>query len=115
MRNTKWIKDNLFAHRGLHNHKQNIPENSLLAFRRAFDKGYGIEFDLHYMKDKSLIIFHDNSLMRLAKVDLNINESKYEDLNNIVLLNSQEHIPLLTELLDILPKATPMLIEFKSS
>lgn len=115
MRDTKWIKDTLFAHRGLHNNKQNIPENSLLAFKRAFDKGYGIELDLHLIKDKSLIVFHDSSLMRLAKVDLKVEDNNYEDLKKIKLLQSGENIPLLSDLLEILPKGTPMLVEFKAN
>ena len=34
------------AHRGLHDASNGIPENSLTAFRRAVDAGYGIELDL---------------------------------------------------------------------
>ena len=32
-----------FAHRGLHDNNHQIPENSLAAFQRAVDAGYGIE------------------------------------------------------------------------
>ena len=34
------------AHRGLHTKDKKIPENSLAAFGRAADAGYGIELDL---------------------------------------------------------------------
>ena len=36
----------LYAHRGLFDHSAGIPENSLAAFRRAVDAGYGIELDV---------------------------------------------------------------------
>ena len=39
-----------YAHRGLHQ-KPAIPENSMAAFRRAVEAGYGIELDLHLTRD----------------------------------------------------------------
>ena len=36
-----------YAHRGLHDNEHGIPENSMAAFQRAVDKGYGIELDVH--------------------------------------------------------------------
>ena len=39
-----------YAHRGLHN-KQEVPENSLLAFELAVEKGYGIELDVCLLAD----------------------------------------------------------------
>ena len=33
-----------YAHRGLHDNEHGIPENSMAAFQRAVDKGYGIEY-----------------------------------------------------------------------
>ena len=38
-----------YAHRGLHGN--GLPENSMAAFRAALDHGYGIELDIHLMKD----------------------------------------------------------------
>ena len=40
-----------YAHRGLHDAKNGVPENSLLAFRRAVEHGYGTELDVHLTKD----------------------------------------------------------------
>ena len=39
-----------YAHRGLHGN--GVPENSMDAFRRALEKGYGIELDVHLLKLK---------------------------------------------------------------
>ncbi|MBR4993760.1 MAG: glycerophosphodiester phosphodiesterase, partial [Lachnospiraceae bacterium] len=36
-----------FAHRGLHDNKSEAPENSMAAFKKAVDAGYGIELDVH--------------------------------------------------------------------
>lgn len=40
-----------WAHRGLHDKKRGIPENSFPAFRAAIEAGDGIELDVHLTKD----------------------------------------------------------------
>ncbi len=34
-----------YAHRGLHDNRTDAPENSMPAFRKAVESGYGIEMD----------------------------------------------------------------------
>ena len=57
-----------YAHRGLHCAQDGIPENSLPAFRRAVEAGYGIELDLHLTTDGQLVVFHDDTLDRVCGV-----------------------------------------------
>ena len=52
-----------YAHRGFHD-KPQIPENSLAAFRRAVEHGFGAELDIHLTKDGKLVVFHDSQLKR---------------------------------------------------
>ena len=40
-----------YAHRGLWNAAEGIPENSLVAFARAADQGYAIELDIQITKE----------------------------------------------------------------
>ena len=56
-----------YAHRGLH-HKPDVPENSLLAFGKAADLGFGIEFDVHMTRDGKLAVIHDSGLKRVTTV-----------------------------------------------
>ena len=51
----KWelLKKYRYAHRGFHD-KPVIPENSLPAFRRAIEHGFGAELDVHLLKDGTL-------------------------------------------------------------
>ena len=42
-----------YAHRGYHE-KPQIPENSMAAFRRALQNYYGVELDVHLMRDGNL-------------------------------------------------------------
>ncbi|MBQ7865592.1 MAG: glycerophosphodiester phosphodiesterase, partial [Clostridia bacterium] len=56
-----------YAHRGLWN--ATLPENSMAAFRNAVAHGFGMELDVHLTKDDQLVVFHDDSLLRMCGVD----------------------------------------------
>ena len=38
-KNLEFLRQNLIAHRGMHNIKEGIPENSLKAFEKAIELG----------------------------------------------------------------------------
>ncbi len=100
------------AHRGLFNNID-IPENSLAAFKKAVENGYGIELDVQLTTDNQLVVFHDESLLRMTGVDKLIRNCSYEELNNYHLLNTKHSIPLFSEVLKVLNKDTPLIIEVK--
>jgi glycerophosphoryl diester phosphodiesterase len=101
-----------YAHRGLHG--PGIPENSMLAFRKALEGGYGIEFDVHLMKDGNLAIIHDSSLKRTAGADVLIEDLTVEDLENYRLEGTDEKIPLFSEVLALYNGKAPLIIELKA-
>jgi len=103
-----------FAHRGLHNIEKGIPENSLLAFKKAAEKGYGIELDVHITKDDKIIVFHDDDLKRVCGIDKKTDEQTYEYLKDLKLLGTDEKIPLFTEVLEVYGGAGPMVLELKT-
>ena len=100
-----------YAHRGLHNEQR--PENSMAAFRAALEHGYGIELDIHLMKDGNLAVIHDSSLQRVAGADVNIEELTLEDLEKYPLGSSQEHIPLFSQVLELYRGKAPLIVELK--
>ena len=63
------LKGYYYAHRGLHDNNSDAPENSMAAFRKAVDAGYGIELDVQLTKDRIPVIFHDDTLKRVCGVD----------------------------------------------
>ena len=63
-----------FAHRGLHTRDKRVPENSLEAFRLAARAGYGIELDVRLSKDGQVVVFHDDTLLRICGVDKRVDE-----------------------------------------
>lgn len=107
----------LIAHRGLHKNKE-IPENSLLAFKKAIEKSYSIELDINITKDNQIVVFHDEDLKRVCNVDKKIEELDYSFLENLTLFDTKEKIPLLKEVLSLVDsldskKDISLIIEIK--
>lgn len=103
-----------FAHRGLHSKDKSVPENSLTAFRLAVENGYGIELDIRFTKDKQLVVFHDDTLLRMCGTNRRVDEFTYEELQEFHLLDSTEHIPLFSEVLSLVDGQIPLLVELKT-
>lgn len=111
-RQWKELERFIYAHRGLHR-KPTIPENSLAAFRRAADRGYGAELDIHLMKDGRLAVIHDSSLQRTAGADVRIEDLTAADLSRYPLEESEERIPLLEDVLALYGGKAPLIVELK--
>ena len=103
-----------YAHRGLYDNEHGIPENSLAAFRRAAEKGYGAEMDVQVTRDGRVIVFHDDDLDRMCGVSGKIWDFTLQQLQQLRLLGTDETIPLFTDVLDVLKQgAGPLIIELK--
>ncbi len=113
MKDLTWIKENDIAHRGLHTKDLSVPENSLLAFEKAIEKGYSIELDLNMLKDGTIVVVHDFNLKRLTGLNKKVNELNYEDIKDLRLHNTAEKIPTLKEVLNLVNGRVPLLIELK--
>ncbi|MCV6598721.1 MAG: glycerophosphodiester phosphodiesterase family protein [Mangrovicoccus sp.] len=100
-----------FAHRGLHG--ACVPENSRAAIRAAIAAGYGIELDLQPASDGTPMVFHDAQLARLTHARGPIAGRSAEDLAKLTLTGSDETIPSLAEILQIIQGQVPLLIELK--
>lgn len=102
-----------YAHRGLFDNFSDAPENSLNAIRKAVENGYGIEFDVQLSKDNIPVVFHDASLKRMCKVDGKLWEYTLEELQQMKLLYSEQMIPTLKEVLEVVDGKVPLIIEYK--
>ena len=103
-----------YAHRGLYDNEHGIPENSMAAFRRAVDKGYGIELDVQLTTDNRLVVFHDETLQRMCGFDKKLTECSYDELKHYRLAKSDEKIPLFDEVLKVIDGKVPLIVEVKS-
>ena len=102
----------LICHRGLFNN-EDVPENSLTAFRKAVENGYGIELDVQITSDDKLVVFHDDDLYRMTGVHRILNDCTFEELQQYPLLDTKETIPLFSEVIKLLKPDTPLIIEIK--
>ncbi len=100
-----------YAHRGLHGN--GIPENSMEAFERAKEGGYGVELDIHLLKDGSLAVIHDAQLLRTTGKNGIVEALTAEDLKQYYLEGTQQTIPLFTDVLKLFDGKVPLIVELK--
>ena len=103
-----FLFNHYIAHRGLHNNT--IKENTIEAFKEAIKNDYPIELDIHLLKDKEIVVYHDDNLKRLLNINKAIKDYTYKEL---VDENKLYHIPTLKEVLDLVKGKVPIIIELK--
>ena len=101
-----------YAHRGLHG--QGRPENSMAAFRAALEGGYGIELDIHLLKDGNLAVIHDSLLKRTTGREGRIEDLTTEELADYNLEGTEETIPTFREVLELYDGKAPLIVELKA-
>ncbi len=101
------------AHRALHDKAARRPENSRAAMVAAIDRGYAIEMDLQLSADGIAMVFHDSELNRLTRAKGALNHRPARELGALKLKHSNEGIPTLAEVLDLVAGRVPLLIEIK--
>ncbi len=105
-----------YAHRGLHGGE--VPENSLLAFRRAAKAGYGIELDVQLSADGEVMVFHDYTLDRMTAREGKLSDYTAAELSGLKLKTAEgvlteERIPTLKQVLETVDGRVPLLVELK--
>lgn len=110
----KVFEKQYIAHRGLFDNESEAPENSIPAFQRAVQQGYGIELDVQLTTDNRLVVFHDETLQRMCGFDKKLTECSYDELKHYRLAKSDEKIPLFDEVLKVIDGKVPLIVEVKS-
>ena len=117
-RGMKKFKNVKYAHRGLHGTVDSdtfAAENSLTAFSRAVEHGFGIELDVHVTKDGEVVVFHDDTLTRVTGKDGKIKDFTLAELRELRLSGTEDTIPTLREVLDLVGGKVPLLVEIKET
>lgn len=110
---TAAFRQHLYAHRGLFDNDSDAPENSMKAFKKAVDSGFGIELDVQLTKDEVAVVFHDGKLERMCGAEGKVCDYTFEELQRFSLAKSEEKIPLFTEVLKLVDGKVPLIIEYK--
>ena len=105
-------KFKFIAHRGLFD-REKIPENSMLAFDKALEKGYSIEVDVNMTQDGYIVVFHDNSLKRMTGIKNDITTMTLSEIKKFKLLGTENKIPTFEDVLLQVSGKVPILIEVK--
>lgn len=108
-----WLTQVPIAHRGLHGPVVGAAENSLSAFEKALSKKLAIELDVHLSSDKIPVVFHDDTLVRMTGDDRKVANVTAEELAKTTLKDSNDTIPSLQSVLDLVNGKVPLVIELK--
>jgi glycerophosphoryl diester phosphodiesterase len=111
----------IIGHRGA---SFDAPENTLASFRLGYEQGAdGVELDIHLTKDNQVVVMHDYDTARVGGSTNKIANSTWAELCNLEIgrwgkwtdANFHERIPLLSEVLEIIPPKKKLFIEIKTS
>jgi len=100
-----------YAHRGLHG--DGVAENSLTAFSLAAERGYGIELDVRLTRDGEVVVFHDATLERVTSREGRVIDFDAAELKKMRLLDTEDTVPLFSEVLSLVAGRVPLLVELK--
>lgn len=107
-----WLGQQPIAHRGLHG--DGVPENSRTAFERAVSAGYPVELDVRLTADGVPVVFHDESLDRLLGKTGRVDTTTWEELAGWTIHDTDEPVPQLSEVLNVVDGEVPLLVEVKN-
>jgi len=107
----------LIAHRGA---SAAAPENTLAAFQAAWSEGAdGIEADFHLSRDNKIVCIHDEDTKRTTGRKLTVSKTPWSELAGLDAGSwkdkafSGERIPLLEDVLKVLPPDKYFFVEIK--
>lgn len=98
------------SHRGYYD--DNLPENSIGAFEKAFKFKYAIELDIRLSKDDQLVVFHDDDLKRMCEVEGLVRDKTLAELKALK-LKGLATIPTFKETLELTKGQVPLIVEIK--
>jgi glycerophosphoryl diester phosphodiesterase len=114
LRRLSWLIERPIAHRGLHDARRGIMENTPSAFAAAMRCGYAIECDLQLSGDGQAMVFHDARLDRMTTATGRVIDRPAAALKDIALRAGTDRMQTLAELLDQVQARVPLVIELKS-
>ena len=100
----------VIAHRGLHLF---APENSLAAYQAAIMSNMAIELDVRCTRDKQIVCFHDRYTKRLLNIPGKLSMFDLSTIKKYKILGSNEYVPLLQEVFDLVDGKVDLLVEVK--
>ena len=99
------------AHRGMHSIKQNLPENSIGAFRLAIQNRFAIHFEVQLTFDNEALVFGDENFKRLCSLDMKPRDCYVDEASRLMLNGTDYRVLTLKQALKEINGEVPILIE----
>jgi glycerophosphoryl diester phosphodiesterase len=109
-----WLTNRPIAHRGLHDARSGVIENTASAAAAAIASNYGMETDLQISADGEAMVFHDDTLERLTNATGAVAKMSRLELQRVTFKVTNDHMLTLRELLDLVAGRILLLLELKS-
>ena len=109
-----WLVARPIAHRGLHDERDGIVENTIEAALAAVARGLPIECDVQSSADGAAIVFHDSDLDRLTRASGAVRDRTARELGGIAFKIGQSWIPTFRQLQEAVAGRVPIICEIKS-
>jgi glycerophosphoryl diester phosphodiesterase len=103
------------AHRGLHDAAKGVIENTPSAFRAAIAGNYAIECDLQISADGEAMVYHDDTLDRLADGIGRLDAMTAAALRLVAFRATSDRMLSLGELCDLVDGRVTLVIELKGN
>src|SRR5688572_7739748 len=92
-----WLIGRPIAHRGLHDSKRGVIENTRSAFAAAIASNYSIECDVQLTADSEAVVFHDDTLDRLTLAQGPLITRTAAELKSVAFRSSSDRIGTLAD------------------
>lgn len=111
-----WMSEPIrpIAHRGLHDARRGVIENTATAFLAAIRRGYAIETDIQAAAGGEPVVFHDETLERLTEAEGPVSALSPQALGRIRMKGTGDGIMTLAELLALVAGRAALYLEIKS-
>jgi glycerophosphoryl diester phosphodiesterase len=114
-RRIEWLGEQPYAHRGLHDERRGVIENTETAFLAAIRGRYAIETDIQAAASGEPVIFHDEQLDRLTEADGLVADRSVEELRHVRMRGTSDRILSLGEFLELGDGRAELFLEIKST
>jgi glycerophosphoryl diester phosphodiesterase len=110
-----WLIARPVAHRGLHDARAGIIENTPSAFVAAIAGNYAIECDLQLSADGEAMVHHDDTLGRLTLGDGRLDTMTAVELKRAAFRGTADRMITVGDLCDLVAGRVTLVIELKGS
>jgi glycerophosphoryl diester phosphodiesterase len=109
-----WLIARPVAHRGLHDARSEVIENTPSAFVAAVAANYAIECDLQITADGEAMVHHDDVLGRLTEGEGRLDAMTAADVKRVSYRATADRMITVGDLCDLVAGRVPLIIELKS-